>query len=143
VRVHAGVFCHFLVGLLAVPQRFFEAAVEDCELVGAAFLVLFDGASVLGLQFLQFGAETGRKLLHFLGVVLLFVAEAFFEDGDVLLEGVDLQLQDAFLVARVVSVAFQPFSDFFERGFELLVEFHEGGNAGVCLILLLLRLPLR
>jgi hypothetical protein len=143
VGVHAGIFCHFLVGLLAVPQRFFEPAVEDCELVGAAFLVLFDGASVLGLQFFQFGAETGRKLLHFLGVVLLFVAEALFEDGDVLLEGVDLQLQDAFLVARVVSVAFQPFSGFFERGFELLVEFHEGGNAGVCLVLLLLRLPLR
>jgi len=76
-------------------------------------------------------------------VVLLFVAEAFFEDRDVLLEGVDLQLQDAFLVARVASVAFQPFSDFFERGFELLVEFHEGGDAGVCLILPLLRLPLR
>lgn len=81
-------------------------------------------------------------MVHFFGVVLLFVAEAFFEDGDVLLQGLDLELEDAFLVAGVIGLAFQLLPDFFERGFKFFVEFHEGGNAGVCFVLLLLRLSL-
>ena len=60
--------------------------------------MLFDGSLMLGLQFLQLGTETGRKLLQLFSMVLLFLTETLFEHRDVLLKGLDFQLQDALLV---------------------------------------------
>ena len=98
MRVHARILCYLLIGLFPVPQSLFQTTVQHSQLVSTALLMLFDGSLMLGLQFLQLGTETGRKLLQLFSMVLLFLTETLFEHRDVLLKGLDFQLQDALLV---------------------------------------------